>query len=234
MASPQSFRPPWIEQLQGAFSKGADALQATRSWGILLSLDGTIIVGNVDTAHATIGVYPARCRIHLRNHLNILEKFPAAEHRTRIEHFALESMVYEITTLSKPYPELTDDEVQRHYEKGNFPWKTEGFVAVVRSLVCAPPYAFGLQAAGLTVAAIPFVAPLALGNLRWVLYKLEVHLPGVSAVMGGVAASNLATAGTTGAALAGAATVATTSWKEKAMDVFNRGNTKEEEPKFVL
>lgn len=164
---PFETREKWIDGIKKAFNTSSGTLHCIRPWDITLYLDGGIAIKeNVDTGAATEGtdvtlVYPVRYQIPS----GALKNVTTGEQHARTETFALGCLVYEITTLSKPYANLTDDEVQRLYNKGKFPGDNSSLLEMSSDYIRANPIRFGFQVAGVTVVAGSLVALPILGAL---------------------------------------------------------------------
>jgi len=238
-------REKWITSITEAFKTGSEGLQTIRPWDIRLYLDGRVdvdltsqaAISNVDSTIAK--VYPIR----YQKPSNSLENFPSAEHPLLIERFALGCLIYEISTLRKPYADLSDDEVKTHYNEGKYPENpvpathNSSFLSRAGSYVRAHPVLFGLQVAGAGVAAASVIAlpilgfgaagPVAGSIAAGWQSSLGVVQAGSlfawcqGAAMGGAAAGGLAGIGVAGAGVTGAATAAAVPGvKEKVAGAF--------------
>ena len=86
-----------------------------RPWDLLARLDGSfkpLLLSALEGA-----VYPARFQIPP----GTIRELDPHEKVKRVERFAMASILYEILSGTKPFEELTDDEVQHRFNSAVFP-----------------------------------------------------------------------------------------------------------------
>lgn len=111
----EKLRFQWTEGIVKLFSSGPKQVAIIRPWDILLHRDGS--VQTLSSEKGDRGPYPSRFRIPPQNIFGLDE----GEKVKHAEKFALGSLLYEVMTATKPFEELSDDEVQDHYSRGIFP-----------------------------------------------------------------------------------------------------------------
>lgn len=111
----EKLRQQWIEGIVNSFSSGPSSVANIRPWDILLHQDGSVELLSSEKGGRSF--YPSRFRIPACN----VRGLDDAEKVKRAEKFALGSLLYQVVTTNQPFDELSDDEVQDHYSRGDFP-----------------------------------------------------------------------------------------------------------------
>ncbi|KAL8725625.1 MAG: hypothetical protein Q9181_006346 [Wetmoreana brouardii] len=230
----------WASQVVKYFSITHDSV---RPWDFIGKLDGSVELLSLPAPED--GVYPARFRIPPET----IREIDHHDKVRRAERFAMASLLYEIISGKKPFEELTDEEVQHRFSNAVFPddavslpnslliysgWSEEfsqelnkqvqaqdvGFLQKITNYAKAHPVRTGIQAVGLTLSAVSFMAVPVLGAVgftaagpaagsaaaAWQASIGAVEAGSLfawcqSAAMGGAALSGIQFAGVAGAAI---------------------------------
>lgn len=90
-------------------------------WNLLIKLDGSVCKLDESGSSLKITVlmdkaYPA----HFQILASCLHELDHSQRVRRIEMFVMASLLYEIMSGTQPFEKLTDEEVQDHFENGDF------------------------------------------------------------------------------------------------------------------
>ena len=113
-AMTEVLRQQWTQEILKSFSS-PNADKTIRPWDILLYRDGTIEL--LFSEKGSRNSYASHHRIPAHQIVGLDDE----EKVQRAEMFALGSLVYEVMTASRPFEELSEDEVQDRYNRGTFP-----------------------------------------------------------------------------------------------------------------
>jgi hypothetical protein len=108
----------WAAQISKRFNDCPDPHNAVRSWDFILNLDGS--VDSISTQPFNGGydrAYPVRYRVPP----NIVAEFDRDKAIRLAELFALGGLLYELVFFTKPFADLSDDEIESHYAVGDVP-----------------------------------------------------------------------------------------------------------------
>ncbi|KAL9117231.1 MAG: hypothetical protein Q9187_006236 [Circinaria calcarea] len=176
-------RTRWMHEVIKYFTDLHDRI---RPWDFLAKLDGSVEL--LETTALGGEAYPARFQIPPRT----IHGLDRREQVRRIEKFAMASLLYEILSGTKPFQELTDDQVQHRFSNGDFPddavslpnsliicsgWSEEfsqelnrrvnaqdsSILQAASNYAKAHPLRTGIQVVGLTLSALSFLAVPVLG-----------------------------------------------------------------------
>jgi len=108
----------WANKIIEVFQSSTESHTTLRPWDFLLSLDGSVELGTVPNSDADHHkAYPPRFCIPP----DTLLGFNQEDQIKRAEFFALGSLIFEIMSGKVPFEDLSDDEVQLAYSRGEFP-----------------------------------------------------------------------------------------------------------------
>ncbi|KAL8718039.1 MAG: hypothetical protein Q9225_004793 [Loekoesia sp. 1 TL-2023] len=174
-------RTRWTSQVVEYFKTTHDSI---RPWDFIGKSDGSIELLPLSAPEG--GVYPARFRIPPET----IRELDHHDKVRRAEKFAMASLLYEIFSGKKPFEELTDEEVQHRFSNAIFPedaislpnsvliysgWSEEfslelnkqvqdaSYLQRIKNYAKANPIRTGIQAVGLTLSAVSFLAVPVLG-----------------------------------------------------------------------
>ena len=105
-------RTQWAREIMKYFGVIHDSIQP---WDFLARLDGTVKLLPMPAPEGEI--YPARFQVPP----DTIRELDHHEKVRRAERFAMASLLYEILSGTKPFEELTDNEVQHRFSKAIFP-----------------------------------------------------------------------------------------------------------------
>lgn len=109
-------RTQWAREVVKCFGVIQDCI---RPWDFIARLDGSVesLPPSAPLSAPEGEIYPARFQIPP----GTLREFDQHEKVKRVERFAMASLLYEILSGTKPFEELSDDEVQHRFSNAVFP-----------------------------------------------------------------------------------------------------------------